>query len=145
MSYTPPRGPCSSKTSLVTTCPCHRFMIHPLKASTSFDCDGCGHHASFHRMESREEEEVVRRWKGEEKEEEEERGKGRERGMMGEGGREREEMVMMEGLVVVGSKKSKRRRLVEGVERERDVVEVLEGEGDEEVLVTAGRKRKGRG
>lgn len=41
-------------------------MIHPLKAASSFDCDGCGHHASFHRMESKEEEEIARRWKAEE-------------------------------------------------------------------------------
>ena len=38
-------------------------MVHPLKASTSFDCDGCGHHASFHRIESKEDEEVAKRWK----------------------------------------------------------------------------------
>lgn len=40
-------------------------MIHPLKAPSSYDCDGCGHHASFHQMESLEDERVVRRWKGE--------------------------------------------------------------------------------
>lgn len=51
---------------MVSSCACYRFMIHPLKAATSFDCDGCGHHASFHRMESKEEEEIARRWKVEE-------------------------------------------------------------------------------
>ncbi|KAL9030600.1 MAG: hypothetical protein Q9196_001306 [Gyalolechia fulgens] len=63
MSYTPPRGPCSHKSSILTSCPCYRFMLHPLKGSTSFDCDGCGHHASFHKMDNREDEESVRRWK----------------------------------------------------------------------------------
>ena len=38
-------------------------MIHPLKAATSFECDGCGHHASFHRMDNHMDEETVRRWK----------------------------------------------------------------------------------
>ena len=38
-------------------------MIHPLKAATSFECDGCGHHASFHKMENAPDEETVRRWK----------------------------------------------------------------------------------
>ena len=38
-------------------------MIHPLKAATSFECDGCGHHASFHKMENTVDEETVRRWK----------------------------------------------------------------------------------
>ena len=38
-------------------------MIHPLKAATSFECDGCGHHASFHKMENQEEDEITRRWK----------------------------------------------------------------------------------
>ena len=41
-------------------------MAHPLKADASFDCDGCGHHASFHDLENRREEEIVRRWKAEE-------------------------------------------------------------------------------
>ncbi|MDI1485546.1 MAG: hypothetical protein OHK93_000684 [Ramalina farinacea] len=65
MSYTPPRGPCAQKLSMLTTCPCHRFMIHPLKAATSFECDGCGHHASFHRMANEGEEAVVRGWRDE--------------------------------------------------------------------------------
>jgi hypothetical protein len=37
-------------------------MIHPVKAATSFECDGCGHHASFHKMENPSEEECVKRW-----------------------------------------------------------------------------------
>jgi len=38
-------------------------MIHPLKAATSFECDGCGHHASFHKMDNQTDEETVLRWK----------------------------------------------------------------------------------
>ncbi|KAL8883667.1 MAG: hypothetical protein Q9215_008101 [Flavoplaca cf. flavocitrina] len=68
MSYIPPRGPCSQKLSLLTTCPCFRFMIHPLKASTSFECDGCGHHASFHKMDNHQDDETVRRWRLDEEE-----------------------------------------------------------------------------
>ncbi|KAK6355724.1 hypothetical protein TWF718_000116 [Orbilia javanica] len=56
MSYPIPRGPCLQKSSLISACSCQRFMVHPLKATTSFDCDGCGHHASFHKMKSHEEE-----------------------------------------------------------------------------------------
>ena len=37
-------------------------MIHPLKAATTFDCDGCGHHASFHKMDNATDDEAVRRW-----------------------------------------------------------------------------------
>lgn len=37
-------------------------MVHPLKAATTFDCDGCGHHASFHKMDNPQDDEVVRRW-----------------------------------------------------------------------------------
>ena len=40
-------------------------MIHPLKAATSFDCDGCGHHASFHQLQNPQEEETVKRWREE--------------------------------------------------------------------------------
>lgn len=46
-------------------------MVHPLKAATSFDCDGCGHHASFHQMENPAEEEAARRWRAQEEREEE--------------------------------------------------------------------------
>ncbi|KAI4089426.1 MAG: hypothetical protein LQ348_005399 [Seirophora lacunosa] len=63
MNYVPPRGPCAQKLSMISSCPCFRFMLNPLKAATSFECDGCGHHASFHKMESREDEETVSRWK----------------------------------------------------------------------------------
>ncbi|KAL9582491.1 MAG: hypothetical protein Q9212_003263 [Teloschistes hypoglaucus] len=63
MSYVPPRGPCFQKSSFLTSCPCFRFMIHPLKAATSFECDGCGHHASFHKMDNRQDEEYERQWK----------------------------------------------------------------------------------
>lgn len=37
-------------------------MVHPLKAATTFDCDGCGHHASFHKMDNKQDDEVMRRW-----------------------------------------------------------------------------------
>lgn len=37
-------------------------MVHPLKAATTFDCDGCGHHASFHKMDNEQEDEVMKRW-----------------------------------------------------------------------------------
>ncbi|KAF3910750.1 hypothetical protein ABW21_db0209820 [Orbilia brochopaga] len=56
MSYPIPRGPCLQKSSLISACSCQRFMVHPLKATSSFDCDGCGHHASFHKMKSHEDE-----------------------------------------------------------------------------------------
>lgn len=63
---------------MTPACACLRFMIHPVKAATSFDCDGCSHHASFHKMENRAEDEIVARWRAEEKtrEEEERRGAG---------------------------------------------------------------------
>lgn len=68
MGYTPPRGSCNHKVSLLSTaCPCLRFMIHPLKAATSFECDGCGHHASFHNMENKSEQEVIKRWQEEQR------------------------------------------------------------------------------
>lgn len=43
-------------------------MVHPLKAASTFECDGCGHHASFHKMDNQKEEEITRRWKVEEAE-----------------------------------------------------------------------------
>ena len=38
-------------------------MIHPVKAATSFECDGCAHHASYHKMKNKDEEEIVSRWR----------------------------------------------------------------------------------
>ncbi|KAF4550448.1 Hypothetical protein D9617_17g047160 [Elsinoe fawcettii] len=83
MSYTPPRGKCNFKSGLMSgTCPCLRFMLHPVKASlsntypehthhsfsfllhaaTSFECDGCAHHASYHLMENPDEDAILQRW-----------------------------------------------------------------------------------
>ncbi|KAG9184975.1 hypothetical protein G6011_11805 [Alternaria panax] len=81
MGYTPPRGQCNHKPSLLAAkCPCLRFMLHPLKSSSSYECDGCGHHASFHTMENRAEDEIRRRWEveaAERRKEEEEEGRQR--------------------------------------------------------------------
>ncbi|GAB7351623.1 hypothetical protein MBLNU459_g2236t1 [Dothideomycetes sp. NU459] len=63
MHYTPPRGPCNFKGSIMSgTCPCLRFMLHPVKAATSFECDGCGHHASFHNLENPKEDKILQEW-----------------------------------------------------------------------------------
>ncbi|KAF2215605.1 hypothetical protein CERZMDRAFT_5513, partial [Cercospora zeae-maydis SCOH1-5] len=62
MSYQPPRGGCNYKTSILSSCPCLRFMLHPVKAATSFDCDGCGHHASFHSLENAAEDAILKKW-----------------------------------------------------------------------------------
>ncbi|KAF2449482.1 hypothetical protein P171DRAFT_427688 [Karstenula rhodostoma CBS 690.94] len=65
-NYVPPRGQCNYKPSIMSAkCPCLRFMLHPLKSTSSFECDGCGHHASFHSMENKEEDEIRKRWEQE--------------------------------------------------------------------------------
>ncbi|RPA86830.1 hypothetical protein BJ508DRAFT_301642 [Ascobolus immersus RN42] len=56
MNYPIPRGKCNSKTSVISSCPCLRFMLNPLQAASTFVCDGCGHHASFHQMKNEGEE-----------------------------------------------------------------------------------------
>ncbi|KAF2193708.1 hypothetical protein K469DRAFT_618958 [Zopfia rhizophila CBS 207.26] len=71
MNYTPPRGQCNFKQSLMSPkCPCLRFMLHPLKSSSSYECDGCTHHASFHSMENKAEDEIRKRWELEAQEKE---------------------------------------------------------------------------
>lgn len=65
MDYKPPRGRCNYKTSILSSCPCLRFMLHPVKAATSFDCDGCSHHASFHSLENVAEDAILKRWSNE--------------------------------------------------------------------------------
>jgi len=51
MNYPVPRGKCVHKVSMLSpACPCLRFMLNPLQAASSFACDGCGHHASFHNL-----------------------------------------------------------------------------------------------
>ncbi|OAF98651.1 uncharacterized protein CC84DRAFT_1158581 [Paraphaeosphaeria sporulosa] len=65
-NYVPPRGQCNYKPSIMSAkCPCLRFMLHPLKSTSSFECDGCAHHASFHSMENKEEDEIRKRWEQE--------------------------------------------------------------------------------
>ncbi|KAF2196140.1 hypothetical protein GQ43DRAFT_476593 [Delitschia confertaspora ATCC 74209] len=70
MGYTPPRGQCNFKTSILSKCTCLRFMLHPLKSASSYDCDGCQHHASYHSMENKQEDEICKRWEIEAKERE---------------------------------------------------------------------------
>ncbi|KAF1825239.1 uncharacterized protein K489DRAFT_308622, partial [Dissoconium aciculare CBS 342.82] len=71
MNYKPPRGRCNHKSSLISSCTCLRFMLHPVKvrprcaeqmAATSFECDGCGHHASFHSLENVAEDAILKKW-----------------------------------------------------------------------------------
>lgn len=33
-----------------------------MQAATSFDCDGCGHHASFHSLENVAEDAILKKW-----------------------------------------------------------------------------------
>jgi hypothetical protein len=41
-------------------------MLHPVKAATSFECDGCNHHASFHSLENPTEDAIIARWEQQE-------------------------------------------------------------------------------
>lgn len=99
-------------------------------------------------MESREEEEVVRRWKGEREREVELEMEEKETGRRGMGRGMIEGVGMDEGMVVVAP--GKKRRLIGGVER--DVVENMGEDEDEEAMsirsdrktAAAGKKRKGR-
>ena len=43
-------------------------MLHPVKAATSFECDGCNHHASFHSLENPTEDAIIARWEQQEAE-----------------------------------------------------------------------------
>lgn len=38
----------------------------PYQAATSFECDGCGHHASFHSLENLSEDAILKKWSEEE-------------------------------------------------------------------------------
>lgn len=39
------------------------------QAATSFECDGCQHHASFHSLENKEEQAILQRWEEESQQE----------------------------------------------------------------------------
>lgn len=41
------------------------------KAATSFECDGCQHHASFHSLENKDEDAILRKWAEQEQHERE--------------------------------------------------------------------------
>ncbi|KAJ9667747.1 hypothetical protein H2201_002282 [Coniosporium apollinis] len=67
MNYTPPRGQCNHKTSLMSPkCSCLRFMLHPMKV--------VGLALIFHTkesyMENKSDDETIKRWAIEQKEEE---------------------------------------------------------------------------
>ncbi|KAI8935435.1 hypothetical protein NX059_008012 [Plenodomus lindquistii] len=80
MNYIPPRGQCNHKASILAAkCPCLRFMLHPLKSSSSYECDGCAHHASFHSMENKSEDEIRKRWEQEAKDKADQEGEMQQR------------------------------------------------------------------
>ena len=150
MAYTAPRGPCSQKLSMLTSCPCYRFMIHPMKASTSFDCDGCGHHASYHRLQNEQEEETAKRWKVEQAEKTKEIQRRQWRSVeevMEELAPKRKRIAAPPQYGENGTAEESElveiiedRRGERGDEREREV----EREVVEKTTVVAGKKRKGR-
>ena len=37
-------------------------MLTGGKAATSFECDGCNHHASFHSLENKDEDAILKKW-----------------------------------------------------------------------------------
>jgi len=45
-----------------------RHLFTNGQALTSFECDGCGHHASFHNLENKQEDAILKRWEEEAKE-----------------------------------------------------------------------------
>lgn len=124
MTYTPPRGRCNYKTSLMSPgCPCLRFMLHPVKAATSFECDGCNHHASFHSLENPAEDAILRKWEAEEKE---------QRGKMLDNTTARKRVKtgrieeIEESEAVVGAAGRKRKRAVKAKGEEEDDLKVIE-------------------
>lgn len=120
MTYTPPRGRCNYKTSLMSPgCPCLRFMLHPVKAATSFECDGCNHHASFHSLENAAEDAILRKWEAGEKES---RGSTTGRKSVKRG---RVEEVD-ESDVVAGAAGRKRKRAIKAKAEEEEDLKVIE-------------------
>jgi hypothetical protein len=43
------------------------LLLTSLESASSYECDGCAHHASFHSMENKTEDEVRKRWEQEAK------------------------------------------------------------------------------
>jgi hypothetical protein len=85
-------------------------MLHPVKAATSFECDGCNHHASFHSLENKEEDAILKKWEEQSQQE------------------SREQQRLLE---YGGAAAKKRKRVKEKAEEEdvriTEVVEVEEG------------------
>ncbi|RPA98578.1 hypothetical protein L873DRAFT_1686961 [Choiromyces venosus 120613-1] len=126
MNYQVPRGKCPSVLS--TSCPCLRFMLNPLQAASSFACDGCGHHASFHNLKNPGEDDEVLLLVEAEREREgggsAGSGGGRKAVMNGSGngtGRKRSSLVAGNGV---------RGQLKNGNGRDRERGEGEDGEGD---------------
>jgi len=46
---------------------CSALKLNLKQSSSSYECDGCAHHASFHSMENKQEDEIRKRWEQEAK------------------------------------------------------------------------------
>lgn len=47
------------------SCEAFSFSADMKQSTSSFECDGCAHHASFHNMENKAEDEIRKRWEQE--------------------------------------------------------------------------------
>lgn len=107
-------------------------MLHPVKvsrrctwlaigayhwpqAATSFDCDGCNHHASFHSLENVEEDAVLKKWS------------------------ELESRDATEG-----ASNKKRRRIAEKPANDVEILELSDGEGTSTTITSTTRKKAGK-
>jgi hypothetical protein len=123
-----------------------RFMLHPLKvsfqfilqrvastgytkltisqSSSTFECDGCAHHASFHNLENKAEDEVRKRWEVEQKAKEAE-------AQLNNAAKSRKRLRLTEG-----PKTANNGRLLIQEHAFREIVEVDEGSDTEGTVTT---------
>ncbi|SMY23400.1 unnamed protein product [Zymoseptoria tritici ST99CH_1A5] len=125
MSYTPPRGRCNHKPGYLSTCPCLRFMLHPVKAATSFECDGCGHHASYHSMDNPEEDAILQKWSDQQK-------------------LQQQQQIANEAATGAGAKNKRRRIADKPADAEFQVLELLDDDDEDPVATTATQRVKQR-
>ncbi len=84
------------------------------KAATSFECDGCNHHASFHNLENKDEDVILKKWAE----------------------LQREESATTKSQAVVGAGR-KRKRIIEKAQDQLDMPGVFEVIDDDKPPVDA--------
>ena len=99
----------SCKSTLSCLCETELRILINIQAATSFECDGCNHHASYHSMDNPAEDAILKKWE------------------------DQEAQNTIQKQALAGASRKRRRIAEKPSEDEREVLLITDGAEDEEI------------